>query len=64
MFVLVAPSVSVTPPPMPVVPVVAAEDRIEPIKGIKKAMVTSMINSLQVPHAGFADEVEMSELIR
>lgn len=60
----VAPSVSVTPPPMPVVPVVAAEDRIEPIKGIKKAMVTSMINSLQVPHAGFADEVEMSELIR
>jgi 2-oxoisovalerate dehydrogenase E2 component (dihydrolipoyl transacylase) len=40
-----------------------AEDRIEPIKGIRKAMFAQMTAALSVPSFGFADEVCMDELM-
>ena len=36
---------------------VLAEDRVEPITGIRKAMVKTMTRAQQVPHFGYADEV-------
>ena len=40
-----------------------AEDRIEPIKGIRKAMFAQMTAALSVPSFGFSDEVCMDELM-
>ena len=40
-----------------------AEDRVEPIKGIRKAMFAQMTAALAVPSFGFADEVRMDELM-
>jgi len=34
-----------------------AKDRVEPITGIRKAMVKTMTRAQQVPHFGYADEV-------
>lgn len=61
-----SPSVASIPAVRPQVsaPVPMAEDRVEPIKGIRKAMVQSMIASLEVPTAVYCDEVNMTELIK
>ena len=36
---------------------VLADDRVEPITGIRKAMAKTMTRAQQVPHFGYADEV-------
>jgi len=36
---------------------VLSEDRVEPITGIRKAMVKAMSRAQQVPHFGYDDEV-------
>lgn len=37
--------------------VVISEDRVEPITGIRKAMVKAMSRAQQIPHFGYDDEV-------
>lgn len=44
--------------------VVLAEDKTEPIKGIQKAMVKNMTQSLKVPQFSLSDEVDITELIQ
>ncbi|XP_063962576.1 lipoamide acyltransferase component of branched-chain alpha-keto acid dehydrogenase complex, mitochondrial-like [Lytechinus pictus] len=55
-----------TPTPVPQrIPVraVAGQDRTEPIKGIRKAMVKAMVKSNAIPHFGYKDEVDVTELV-
>ncbi|GAU89677.1 hypothetical protein RvY_02197 [Ramazzottius varieornatus] len=40
------------------------EDVVEPIKGIKKAMVKTMSAALQIPHFGYCDEVDLTQLVQ
>lgn len=46
-------------------PVVLATgtDRTEAVKGITKAMVKSMNEALKIPHFGYKDEIDMSQLV-
>lgn len=54
-----------TVPPTPIRrPEVMLEDRTEPIKGIRKAMVKAMTASLAIPHFGYKDEIILNELVR
>ena len=45
-------------------PVVLVEDKTVPIKGIQKAMVKNMTQSLKVPQFSLSDEVDITELIQ
>jgi len=53
----------VTLPPSPVTSPAAVklsvlgEDKVEPITGIRKAMVKAMTRAQQIPHFGYDDEV-------
>lgn len=38
-------------------------DRIEPLKGVRKAMMKSMSASLKIPHFAYSDEIDMTKLI-
>lgn len=54
-----------TVPPTPIRrPEVTLEDRVEPIKGIRKSMAKAMSASLAIPHFGYKDEVILNELVR
>jgi len=52
-----APVITAPPPAL-------VEDRTERVKGIRKAMWTSMTASLQIPHFGYDDEYDMSKLVQ
>jgi len=41
---------------------VLGEDKVEPITGIRKAMVKVMTRAQQVPHFGYNDEVRVDSL--
>lgn len=43
--------------------VVAAVDRVEPLKGVRKAMLKSMTESLKIPHFAYSDEIDMTRLV-
>ncbi|GAB1605498.1 lipoamide acyltransferase component of branched-chain alpha-keto acid dehydrogenase complex, mitochondrial-like isoform X2 [Argonauta hians] len=43
---------------------IAREDKVEPIRGIRKAMVKSMIAAHSVPHFGYYDDIDMSSLVQ
>ncbi|XP_011677259.1 lipoamide acyltransferase component of branched-chain alpha-keto acid dehydrogenase complex, mitochondrial isoform X2 [Strongylocentrotus purpuratus] len=60
----VVPPFTPTPSP-PRIPVraVVGQDRTEPIKGIHKAMVKAMVRSNAIPHFGYKDEVDVTELV-
>ncbi|XP_048020321.1 LOW QUALITY PROTEIN: lipoamide acyltransferase component of branched-chain alpha-keto acid dehydrogenase complex, mitochondrial [Megalobrama amblycephala] len=64
----VKPREKTTPPsiPTPVIPkpVFTGKDRTEPIKGFQKAMVKTMSAALKIPHFGYKDEVDLSQLVR
>ena len=45
-------------------PVVSADDRVEKLTGIRKAMVKSMQDALRIPHFGYCDEISADALIR
>ncbi|KAG7327457.1 hypothetical protein KOW79_009063 [Hemibagrus wyckioides] len=52
--------------PIPVIPrpVFTGKDRTEPLKGFHKAMVKTMTAALKIPHFGYKDEVDLSQLVR
>ncbi|XP_034101534.1 lipoamide acyltransferase component of branched-chain alpha-keto acid dehydrogenase complex, mitochondrial [Drosophila albomicans] len=50
---------SASPPPK-----VAPADRVEVLKGVRKAMLKSMSESLKIPHFAYSDEIDMSKLIQ
>lgn len=61
------PKEQMTPPnvPTPAIPkpVFTGKDRTEPIKGFQKAMVKAMSAALKIPHFGYKDEVDLSQLV-
>ena len=60
----VQPRASTIPPPPPfVIEPPSFEDEVVPLKGLKKAMVKSMQQSLRIPHFGYNDEIDVTELI-
>lgn len=55
-----------TPLPTPVAkpPVFTGQDRTELITGFRKAMAKTMTAALKIPHFGYCDEVDLTELVR
>lgn len=51
-----------TPVAKPVV--FTGQDRTEPITGFQKAMVKTMTAALKIPHFGYCDEVDLTELVK
>jgi len=48
-----------------VVPAVAAgADRVEPLKGMVKVMSKTMSESLKIPHFGYYDEIDMTNMVQ
>lgn len=59
--------VKATPPPPPRIqrPVLTeGKDRTEPLKGMVKAMSKSMNEALKIPHFGYYDEIDMTNLVQ
>ncbi|GFR86511.1 dihydrolipoamide acetyltransferase component of pyruvate dehydrogenase complex, partial [Elysia marginata] len=46
------------PPPAP-----AGQDRTVQLKGVTKAMVKAMTEALKIPHFGYGDEINMTQLV-
>ncbi|XP_076847777.1 lipoamide acyltransferase component of branched-chain alpha-keto acid dehydrogenase complex, mitochondrial isoform X1 [Brachyhypopomus gauderio] len=44
-------------------PVFTGKDRTEPLKGFHKAMVKTMTAALKIPHFGYKDEVDLTQLV-
>ena len=40
------------------------KDRVEPLKGMVKVMAKSMSEALKIPHFGYDDEIDMTNLVR
>ncbi|XP_032218742.2 lipoamide acyltransferase component of branched-chain alpha-keto acid dehydrogenase complex, mitochondrial isoform X2 [Nematostella vectensis] len=60
----ISPSAPAISPPAPVfIPHMALEDRVENIKGIRKAMAKTMTAALNIPHFGYCDEILLNELV-
>lgn len=59
---IVPPAQPTTSAPPPVQPDLLL-DKVEPIKGVARAMVKSMTESLKIPHFSYCDEVDMSRLV-
>ncbi|XP_030567979.1 lipoamide acyltransferase component of branched-chain alpha-keto acid dehydrogenase complex, mitochondrial [Drosophila novamexicana] len=53
-----------TAPPAAAPDVAAPADRVEPLKGVRKAMLKSMTESLKIPHFAYSDEIDMSNLVK
>ncbi|XP_068158595.1 lipoamide acyltransferase component of branched-chain alpha-keto acid dehydrogenase complex, mitochondrial [Drosophila tropicalis] len=53
-------------PEKSVAPAVSAPpaDRVEVLKGVRKAMLKSMSESLKIPHFAYSDEIDMSNLVQ
>lgn len=45
-------------------PVFLGKDRTEPVTGFQKAMVKTMSAALKIPHFGYCDEVDLTELVK
>ncbi|KAL5277820.1 DBT family protein [Megaselia abdita] len=45
-------------------PVQVAADRTEQLKGVRKAMLKTMTESLKIPHFAYKDDVDMSNLMK
>jgi 2-oxoisovalerate dehydrogenase E2 component (dihydrolipoyl transacylase) len=39
------------------------QDRVEDIKGIKRAMAKAMTAALAIPHFGYCDEILLDDLV-
>ena len=44
-------------------PIIAAEDKTVPLKGITKAMNKAMTEALTIPHFGYCDEIDIGRLV-
>ncbi|XP_043941711.1 lipoamide acyltransferase component of branched-chain alpha-keto acid dehydrogenase complex, mitochondrial isoform X2 [Protopterus annectens] len=44
--------------------VFTGKDRTEPVKGFQKAMVKTMSAALKIPHFGYCDEIDVSQLVQ
>ena len=53
---------AVVPPARPA-PVFLGQDKTEPAGPIVKAMTKSMMEALKIPHFGYKDEIDMSQLV-
>ncbi|KAI4882242.1 hypothetical protein NFI96_020066, partial [Prochilodus magdalenae] len=53
-----------SPPPAVQRPVFTGKDRTEPLGGFQKAMVKTMTAALKIPHFGYCDEVDLTQLVR
>lgn len=63
--VAATPPKSVSTPPRITRPVVSeGKDRTEPLKGMVKAMSKSMSEALKIPHFGYYDEIDMTNLVQ
>eukprot|EP00062_Callorhinchus_milii_P017266 gi/632969465/ref/XP_007901103.1/ PREDICTED: lipoamide acyltransferase component of branched-chain alpha-keto acid dehydrogenase complex, mitochondrial [Callorhinchus milii] len=60
------PSPSPARPAVPCIPTptFTGKDRTEPVKGFQKAMLKTMSAALKIPHFGYCDEVDVTELVR
>lgn len=58
------PSIKAPPPPIRPAPALLGQDRTEPANFMVKAMTKSMSEALKIPHFGYKDEIDMSELVR
>ena len=58
-----APTLSVAPPAPRAAPVFLGKDKTEPAGPIVKAMTKSMMEALKIPHFGYKDEIDMSQLV-
>ncbi|KAM4873053.1 lipoamide acyltransferase component of branched-chain alpha-keto acid dehydrogenase complex, mitochondrial [Thomomys bottae] len=45
-------------------PVFTGKDRTQPVTGFQKAMVKTMTAALKIPHFGYCDEVDVTELVK
>ncbi|KAH0516005.1 Lipoamide acyltransferase component of branched-chain alpha-keto acid dehydrogenase complex, mitochondrial, partial [Microtus ochrogaster] len=52
------------PTPVSKPPVFTGKDRTEPVTGFQKAMVKTMSAALKIPHFGYCDEVDLTELVK
>ncbi|XP_003479011.2 lipoamide acyltransferase component of branched-chain alpha-keto acid dehydrogenase complex, mitochondrial [Cavia porcellus] len=52
------------PIPISKPPVFIGKDKTEPITGFQKAMVKTMSAALKIPHFGYCDEVDLTELLK
>ncbi|XP_028857659.1 lipoamide acyltransferase component of branched-chain alpha-keto acid dehydrogenase complex, mitochondrial isoform X2 [Denticeps clupeoides] len=52
------------PQPVAPKPVFTGKDHTEPLKGFHKAMVRTMTAALKIPHFGYCDEVDVTQLAR
>jgi len=59
-----APQVSAPPPPPRPAPVFLGKDKVEKSSVIVKAMTKAMAEALQIPHFGYKDEVDMTQLVK
>jgi len=53
-----------TPAPVRPAPVFLGQDKTEPASFMVKAMTKSMSEALKIPHFGYKDEVDMSQLVQ
>ena len=55
-----------TPTPPTPVPdrVILTEDKVEPVKGLRRTMVKTMTLSGQIPQFGYCDEINLNELVQ
>ncbi|XP_017074454.1 lipoamide acyltransferase component of branched-chain alpha-keto acid dehydrogenase complex, mitochondrial [Drosophila eugracilis] len=50
--------------PCSAAPVSVPADRVEVLKGVRKAMLKSMTESLKIPHFAYSDEIDMTQLVQ
>ncbi|XP_064625615.1 lipoamide acyltransferase component of branched-chain alpha-keto acid dehydrogenase complex, mitochondrial-like [Lineus longissimus] len=58
-----APAPPITAPVARPAAVILSEDKMVPVRGIKKAMVKTMTLAQTIPHFGYCDEVDMTALV-
>ncbi|KAM7287254.1 lipoamide acyltransferase component of branched-chain alpha-keto acid dehydrogenase complex, mitochondrial [Ixodes scapularis] len=58
------PPVAAAAKPLPVTVIRSTQDRVEPLKGIRKAMARTTTQSLAIPHFGYCDEIDVTRLVQ
>ncbi|XP_016953197.1 lipoamide acyltransferase component of branched-chain alpha-keto acid dehydrogenase complex, mitochondrial [Drosophila biarmipes] len=61
---LAAKAPEAAPAPAASAPITVPADRVEALKGVRKAMLKSMTESLKIPHFAYSDEIDMTQLVQ